>query len=233
MDRVIAVSNEVRERYRVTLGVPAAKLAVVRNGILIPQAIEPRDSGLRAQLIRGRPDFVVLTPARFHEQKGHVYLLEAAARVPDTTFVLAGDGELRPAMEQRARDLGVMDRCVFLGHRSDVPALLAAADVFVLPSLFEGLPISILEAMAAERPVIATAVGGTDEAVVNGATGLLVPPRDPAALAAAISRLRAEPALARRLAQAGRARVEADFSSEATARGVMQIYEGLVAAHSR
>ena len=233
MDRVIAVSNEVRERYRVTLGVPPAKLVVVRNGVPIPRGVQPCDSGLRAQLVRGRPDFVVLTPARFHEQKGHVYLLEAAAQVPEATFVLAGDGELRPAMEQRARDLGVMDRCVFLGHRSDVPALLAAADVFVLPSLFEGLPISVLEAMAAERPVIATAVGGTDEAVVDGATGLLVPPRDAVALAAAIRRLRADPPLARQLARAGRARVEADFSSEGAARGVMEVYERLVGAEPR
>jgi glycosyltransferase involved in cell wall biosynthesis len=232
-DRVVAVSNEVRDRYRVALGVVPAKLVVVHNGIPIPPAVQPRDSSLRAQLVRGRPDFVVLTPARFHEQKGHVYLLEAAAQLPEATFVLAGDGELRPAMEQRARDLGVMDRCVFLGHRADVPLLLAAADVFALPSLFEGLPISVLEAMAAERPVIATAVGGTDEAVVDGTTGLLVPPRDAAALAAAISRLRADPTLARRLARAGRARVEAEFSSEAMARGVGQVYEGVMGVDSR
>ena len=233
MRRVIAVSDEVRERYRVTLDVPAVKLVVVRNGIPIPRARRPRDPALRAQLVRGRPDFVVLTPARFHEQKGHAYLLEAAARVPDATFVLAGEGELRPAMERRARDLGVMDRCVFLGHRSDVPELLAAADLFVLPSLFEGLPLSVLEAMAAERPVVATAIGGTDEAVVDGVTGLLVPPRDAAALAAAIGRLRSDPALAGRLAQTARARVEAEFSSEATARGVMQVYEDLVGADPR
>jgi glycosyltransferase involved in cell wall biosynthesis len=226
MRRVIAVSDEVRERYRVTLRVPPAKLVVVRNGIPTDRSIPQRDPALRTELVRGRPDFVVFTPARFHEQKGHIYLLEAAAQVPDATFVLAGDGELRPAMEQLARELGVMDRCVFLGHRSDVPELLAAADLFVLPSLFEGLPVSVLEAMAAERPVIATAVGGTDEVVVDGATGLLVPPRDAAALAAAVRRLRADPALARQLAQRARARVEAEFSSAAAARGVMQVYEG-------
>jgi glycosyltransferase involved in cell wall biosynthesis len=227
MRQVIAVSDEVRERYRVTLQVPAAKLVVVRNGIPIPRPVRPPDPGLRAELVHGRPDFVVLTPARFHEQKGHAYLLEAAALVPDATFVLAGEGELRPAMEARARELGVMDRCVFLGQREDVPALLAAADLFVLPSLFEGLPLSVLEAMAAERPIIATAIGGTDEAVVDGVTGVLVPPRDAAALAAAIGRLRSDPALAARLARAARARVEAEFSSEAMARGVMRVYDAL------
>ena len=228
MRRVIAVSAEVRERYAANLRVPAAKLTVVHNGIPIRASLPAPDPLLRARLVERRPDFVVLTPARFHEQKGHTYLLEAAAMVPDATFVLAGDGELRPAMEQRARDLGVSDRCVFLGQRSDVPDLLAVSDLFVLPSLFEGLPVSILEAMEAERPVIATAVGGTDEAVVDGVTGLLVPPGDSASLAAAIRRLRAEPAFARRLTQAARARVEAEFSAAATAQAIMRVYEGLV-----
>ncbi|HEU4587266.1 MAG TPA: glycosyltransferase family 4 protein [Gemmatimonadales bacterium] len=228
MDRVIAVSDEVRERYRRKLRVPASKLAVVRNGIPIPSCPQVPDPALRAELVRGRPDYVVLTPARFHEQKGHVYLLEAVAQVPDVTVVLAGDGELRPAMEERARELGIMDRCVFLGHRSDVPDLLAAADLFVLPSLFEGLPLSVLEAMAAQRPVIATAIGGTDEAVVDGETGLLVPPRDSAALGAAIRRLRTDPALARRLAERARMQVAARFSADVTAQGVMQVYESLV-----
>ena len=104
-----------------------------------------------------------------------------------------------------------------------------AADLFVLPSLFEGLPVSVLEAMAAERPVIATAIGGTDEAVAHESTGLLVPSKDPAALAAAIRRLQDDPAAARRLAVAGRARVEREFSSDATASQVMAIYDQVLA----
>jgi len=95
----------------------------------------------------------------------------------------------------------------------------------VLPSLYEGLPISVLEAMAARRPVVATAIGGTDEAVTHEVTGLLVPPRDAPALASAIRRLRADPALAHRLAVAGRERVEREFSSEAMARNVMRVYD--------
>jgi glycosyltransferase involved in cell wall biosynthesis len=149
--------------------------------------------------------------------------------VPNATFVFAGDGPLRAALEAEARDLGVAGRCVFLGERSDVPALLAAADLFVLPSLYEGLPVSVLEAMAAERPVVATAIGGTDEAVTTEDTGLLVPSRDPAALALAIRRLQEDPRLARRLAAAGRARVEREFSSSATARQVMAIYDEVLA----
>ena len=223
--RIIAVSEEVRRRYESELHVPGGRLVVARNAIRVPGAPPTADAALRAALVDGRPDYVVITPARLHAQKGHTYLLQAAAQVPDATFVFAGDGPLRMALEAEARHLGVATRCVFLGQRSDVPALLAAADLFVLPSLYEGLPVSVLEAMAAGRPVVATAIGGTDEAVTSEETGLLVAPRDPAALASAIRRLQADPALARRLAAAARGRVERDFSSEATARQVMVIYD--------
>ncbi len=227
--RILAVSEEVKRRYQSELRVPATRLVVVPNAIRVAAAPASADPALRARLTAGRPDYVVLTPARLHPQKGHTYLLQAAAQVPDATFVLAGDGPLRTALEAEARDLGVADRCVFLGERRDVPALLAASDLFVLPSLFEGLPVSVLEAMAAERPVVATAIGGTDEAVASEATGLLVPPRDPSALASAIRRLQADPGLGRRLAAAGRARVARDFTAEATAARVMAIYDGLLA----
>jgi len=223
--RIIAVSDEVRARYDLDLHVAAGRLAVVRNAIRVPPAGRSAAPGLRAGLVKGRPDYVVLTPARLHPQKGHAFLLSAVAGVPGATFVFAGDGPLRAELEAQARERGVADRCVFLGERSDVPDLLAAADLVVLPSLFEGLPVVILEAMAAERPVIATAIGGTDEAITSEVTGLLVPPRDPEALAAAIRRLQADPLLARRLASAGRTRVERTFSAEASAREVMRIYD--------
>jgi glycosyltransferase involved in cell wall biosynthesis len=228
--RIIAVSREVKMRYARELSMPERKLAVVRNGIDVPPTARSRNPALRAELVRGRPDYVVLTPARLHEQKGHAYLLAAAAQVPEATFVLAGEGPLRAELERLAGELNIADRCVFLGYRSDVSDLLAAADLLALPSLFEGLPVSVLEAMAAERPVVATAIGGTDEAVTHELTGLLVPPRDPAALAAAIRRLRADPPLARRLAAAGRERVEREFSSRVTAHDVMRIYDEVMGA---
>jgi glycosyltransferase involved in cell wall biosynthesis len=225
--RIIAVSEEVRRRYARELGVADRRLAVVHNAIRVPPP-EPRRIELRATLLNGRPDRLVLTPARLHPQKGHTYLIAAAAETPGATFVFAGDGPLRQALETEARERHVSDRCVFLGERTDVPELLSAADLVVLPSLFEGLPVSVLEAMAAERPVIATAIGGTDEAITSEVTGLLVPPRDPPALAAAIRRLLGDPALAQRLAAAGRARVERSFSADATAREVMRIYDEAV-----
>lgn len=227
LQRIIAVSREVATRYAVELRVPARRLAVVHNGIQVPAVVPSRDPARRAEMLAGGPDYLVFTPARLHQQKGHGFLLEAAARVPDATFVLAGDGPLRAELEAQARSLGIADRCRFLGQRSDVPELMAAADLFVLPSLYEGLPVSVLEAMAAARPVVATAIGGTDEAITHEATGLLVPPRDPESLAAAIRRLQADPRLAASLAVAGRERVEREFSVAATARGVTRIYEEL------
>jgi glycosyltransferase involved in cell wall biosynthesis len=227
--RIIAVSEEVKARYAENLRVPARKLVVVRNGILVPPPNPSADVALRAELLRGRPNYLVFTPARLHPQKGHAVLLAAAAQVPEATFVLAGDGPLRTELEQKARALGVADRCVFLGYRPDVPALLAAADLVVLPSLFEGLPVSVLEAMAAQRPVVATAIGGTDEAITHDQTGLLVPAGDSIALATAIQRVRRDPALAQRLATAGRQRVEREFSSARTASGVMKVYDEIMA----
>jgi glycosyltransferase involved in cell wall biosynthesis len=154
--RIIAVSEEVRSRYERELGVGAHRLVVVRNGIMVAPTPPAPNAALRAELVQGRPDYLVFTPARLHPQKGHAYLLEAAALVPEVTLVLAGDGPLRGELEDRARELGIAGRCLFLGHRTDVAGLLAVADLFVLPSLFEGLPVSVLEAMAAGRPVIAT-----------------------------------------------------------------------------
>lgn len=223
--RIIAVSDEVRERYAGQLRVPDRRLAVVRNGIPVPRTLRPPDAVLRAELVRGRPDFVVLTPARLHEQKGHAYLLAAAAQIPDATFVLAGDGPLRAPLEAQARELGISERCLFLGHRTDVQDLLAAADLLVLPSLWEGLPVSVLEGMAAGLPIVATAIGGTDEAVTNESNGLLVPPRDAGALATAIGRVRRDAELAKRLARAGRERVEREFSSDVMAGNVMRVYD--------
>jgi len=230
--RIIAVSEDVKAHYAEDLGVPRRRLAVAHNGIRVPP-LRPASPSLRHTLVQGRPDYVALTPARLHPQKGHAFLLAAAAQVPDVTFVLAGEGPIRAQLERQAGELGIADRCLFLGQRSDIPDLLAAADLLVLPSLYEGLPLAVLEGMAAARPVIATAIGGTTEAIETERSGLLVPPSDPAALASAIRRVRSDPALAQRLAAGGRERVVREFSAGATARIVMTVYDQLAQAAGR
>lgn len=230
IDRYIAVSNEVERRLCVDLGVRGSKISVVQNGIQLTPADGVTGSRIREALTEGDKYSVVLTPARLHAQKGHVYLLEAAALVPDAVFVLAGDGPERARLERYAQKLGVAGRVRFLGHRLDVRQLLESCDVFVLPSLYEGLPLAVLEAMAAGKPVVATAIGGTNEIVEHGVTGLLVPPGEPEELAGAIHKLLSDRVLAGRLAESGRARAIEHFSAEAMVRGVARIYDEVLTA---
>lgn len=229
MGRYVAVSQDIARQLSQTLHWSPDKISVVHNGIDLAPFTGRTNCELRAGLNALDEKPIVLTVARLDEQKGHCYLLQAAAQVPEARFVLAGDGPERPSLEAQARGLGLGDRVIFLGHRSDIPDLLSCCDLFVLPSLYEGLPLSVLEAMAAGKPVIATSVGGTDEAVIPGETGLFVPPADPPALARAIRSLLRDPALANRLASAGRARVRLEFSAEKMVRQVTQIYDELIA----
>jgi glycosyltransferase involved in cell wall biosynthesis len=177
----------------------------------------------------GRP--IVLTVARLDQQKGHTVLFEAIRELPDVLFVLAGDGPERAVLEAKARELGIDDRVVLLGHRSDIRDLLAACDLFVLPSNYEALGLAVLEAMAAGRAVVATAVGGIPEAVLNGVTGVLVRPRDPSALASAIRTLLADPVLAHSMGAAGMSRVQQEFSSATMVQRVTRIYEEALERH--
>jgi glycosyltransferase involved in cell wall biosynthesis len=223
--RILPVSRHNAIRLERLLGWPRTSMEVVHNAVDVTAFDRRPDPALRRAIAGHDERPVALVVARLDRQKGHRHLLAAARDVPDAVFVLAGDGPERPALEGAASQLGVGDRVRFLGERDDVAELLAACDLFVLPSLYEGLPISVLEAMAARRAVVATAIGGTDEAVVDGQTGLLVPPADPASLAAAIRRVLADAELRSRLGEAGRARVAERFSAQAMVRRVMDVYE--------
>jgi glycosyltransferase involved in cell wall biosynthesis len=230
VDRYIAVSREMARNLRATPFFPARKIEVIHNAILLERFEGSSDGALRETLAgrSGRP--VVLTLARLDPQKGLFDLLEAAALVSEAVFVLAGEGPERERLEGRTRALGIQDRVVFLGHCENAPELLASCDLFVLPSLYEGLPVSVLEAMAAGKPVVATAIGGTDEAVVDGETGLLVPARNPTALAGAIRAVLRDSALSRRLGSAGRERARKCFSAEMMVRRVSSLYEEILSA---
>ncbi len=231
VDRFLPVSEHNARRLEALLPWPRRKMEVIHNAVDPTPFSRPPDPALRRALADERP--LVLAVARLDPQKGHRYLLTAATEVPDAIFALAGDGPERPALEELADRLGVRDRVRFLGARSDVADLLAACDVFVLPSLFEGFPISVLEAMAAGCPVIATAIGGTDEVVIHGESGLLVPPADPPALASALRLLLADTDLRARLSAAGRDRVSTEFSARDMVRRVTEIYGRLTAPQVR
>jgi len=229
--RVIAVSASTRDSL-VAQGYPPRLVEVVHNGIDVEAADGGSADGLRAELgiPAGAPRVGEL--ARLCDVKGQRELIEAAALVPDVHVALAGDdleqgGTYREALVALARDRGMADRVHFLGYRADTGSLLDQLDALVLPSWIEGLPISVLEAMAHAKPVIATPVGGTAELVVDGKTGLLVPPRDPEALAAALRTLIGDPERARRLGLAGRERARREFSETAMTARVLEVYDAV------
>lgn|GEM_PF-125016 len=225
--RYVAVSRAIAAELVERLDWPAEKIEVVYNAVDAERAAVTAPPGLREELGgEGRP--LVLTPARLHAQKGHATLLGAAAEVPDAIFVLAGDGPEREPLEALAQRLGVAERVRFLGRREDVPELLAACDLFALPSLYEGSSLAVLEAMAAGIPIVSSAIGGTDELIEDGRSGLLVPPGDAEALAAALRRALGKPALRMEMAARARERVEAGLRREQMARRVTDVYRDLL-----
>ncbi len=175
---------------------------------------------------------VVGSLGRLDELKGYDVLVRALPALPHVTAVLVGDGEARPRLERLARELGVMERLVITGWENCARAYLATFDVFVLPSRFEAFGLSILEAMLAELPVVASNVGGIPELVVHGDTGLLVPPDDAEALAEAI-REALEPETAARLGRQGRERAVARFGVDAMVHAYEALYEEVTRGEAR
>ena len=201
----------------------AARTCRADRTVVIPNAVDVRGAP-RSRTTRRRPLLVAV--GRLRPPKDFDTLLRALALLPDAQFdaAIVGDGPQRRELEALLVQLGLEERVRLEGERRDVPALLARADVFVLSSRSEGLPVSVLEAMAAGLPVVASAVGGVAELVLDGETGVLVRPGDPEALAAALGPLLADPALRRRLGDAGRARAEAVFDLEACRRAHVELY---------
>jgi glycosyltransferase involved in cell wall biosynthesis len=226
VDQYVAVALAVADQLTDSFRVPGRKVEVLHNGVPVEVFASRPKTGLDAADKSDRRP-VVLTVGRLDDQKGHGVLLEAAQHVPDATFLLAGEGENRGALQQTAERRGISNRVVFLGHRSDIPDLLTRCDLFVLPSLYEAFPLSVLEAMAAGTPVVATAVGGTPEAVEDGVTGYLVPPGDATRLAAAINMALADPRRRRDMGRAAQERV-ARYSVAAMVERYTRLYDDLV-----
>jgi L-malate glycosyltransferase len=229
VDRYLAVSREIADELVERLGWPAAKVEVVYNAVDLSRFEVTAPPGLREQLGGSEARPLVLTAARLDPQKGHRVLLEAAARLPEAIFLLAGEGPERERLEGLAAELGVAERVRFLGRRDDVPQLLAACDVFALPSLYEGSSLAVLEAMAAGKAVVSSAIGGTEELVEDGISGLLVPPGDADALAKALRRLLGDAGLREELAARARERVAGEFTREGMGARVEAVYRELLA----
>ena len=237
--RVIAVSEITRRHYLERARLRPERVVTIFNGI-DPTAFQcgPLERA-EARAACGIPlDAPVLaTVAVQREPKGIQHMLAALPQVasafPEIRYLLVGDGPHRPALEQQAAQLGVAGRVVFAGSREDVAGLLAAADIFVLPSLTEALPTVIAEAMAAGLPIVATTVGGIPEMVRHGEAALLVPPADPEALAATVLRLLANPRQAAAMGRSGRRVVAERFDIRTQARALADDYRALVAGRRR
>jgi glycosyltransferase involved in cell wall biosynthesis len=233
-DVVIAVSEADRRRMTEVVGIPPERIVLIPNGV--PPIELVTGDGIRSSLGLSAEAPVLVQTTVLRAQKAIDVMLRALAMlrqsVPSVRLLVVGSGD-QTELRGVAAQLGVEQAVSFLGHRDDVGAILAAADVGVLSSDFEGCPLSVLEYMAAGLPVVATAVGGLPQQVEDGETGFLVPRRDPAALASAIARVLADRPLARQMGERGRVRQHELYSSQTMATRVYELYDELLARAPR
>ncbi len=216
---IVAVSEDLAGFLAQGLDLSRSSLTVVHNGIPLPPLVSTEEHAARRAVARSTlavpPDGPLLVAVgNLYPVKDHATLLRALAQLPSARVAIAGRGEEEGRLRQLAAELGLSDRLHLLGLRDDVDTVLAAGEVFVQSSLSEGLPLAVLEAMAAGLPVVATRVGGIAEAVEDGKTGYLAPAADPAALAAALRRVLEANDRGAALGELGRRRAETEFSVE-------------------
>lgn len=239
VDQYIAVS-EANRRYLIEeKGLPAQKIVVIHNGSDVSR-FEPSHrapGGLRQSLGFDEDDLVLVVVGRLEPQKGHTVLLDALPAIrhefPTTRVVCVGEGALRADLEQRVAAAGLRDAVRLVGQQRNVEDWLALADVTVLPSFYEGLPLAAIESLAAGRAMVATAVDGTPEVVVDGATGLTVPPGDASRLARAVCRLLGDSLLREKLGLAGREWVLEHFGQDRQVQRTETLYQLALARRGR
>jgi glycosyltransferase involved in cell wall biosynthesis len=216
----VAVCESDARFLREKKGVPASKIEIIHNGIdpLRAKVSAEARKTLRRAIGATETDCVLITVARFHKGKGHCVLFEAMQRLvvqhPQTKLMLLGEGTEQSEMQSLCKTLGIADKIHFLGYQSNVTEWLSAAEISVLPTFYEGLPLTILEAMAAGLPTVASNVGGIPDAIGHLVSGLLVPAGDPQRLAEAISSLLGDPAERRRMGTEARNAVLQRFTLE-------------------
>jgi glycosyltransferase involved in cell wall biosynthesis len=228
VDCFLCASEAIRQML-IGDGVPATRAVTVHEGIDLERVEAAPPANLHAELWLPHHAPIVGNVAALVAHKGQRHLIEAARlvlpQVPDARFVIAGEGELRPALERQIKDHHLEKHVLLAGFRPDVLSLHKAFDIFVMSSVTEGLGTSLLDAMAAGKPVVATTAGGIPEVVVDGETGFLVPPREHDAMAGAIVKLLKDDALRQRMGEAGRARVRKVFSAERMVQDTLRVYQ--------
>lgn len=226
----IAVSDDVKAALMKDFSINSDDITVICNSVDVRRYQQSVDRiEIRTKLGLPPDACIVSVIATFKRQKGHRYLIEAAAPVvkayPNVHILFVGDGELREVLQEQVSAADMTEHIHFLGFRQDIPDLLAASDYFVLPSLWEGLPMALIEAMAAGLPVVATDVSGSRQVVVNGETGLLVAPGDAQALANALQQLLSQPQRARAMGLAAQRRVTDHFGAKKQAADHLALFQ--------
>jgi glycosyltransferase involved in cell wall biosynthesis len=234
-DVIIAASNSIKEFNAKQQRISLDKFKVIYDCASTEKFSKRMNSGVVKGQLGIEPDYsVVGCVARLSLVKGHSYLIRAAAEVlkryPKVKFLLVGDGPVRKELENLTEELGIEDKVIFAGARRDIPEMLSVMDIFVLPSaLREGCPLSVLEAMAMSKPVIASRLGGIPEEVSDGESGILVPPKDSKSLAEAIIKLLLDKSEARRMGQVGKKIFKHKFTKEIMLKKLESLYEELIA----
>ena len=237
-DAAIAVSHSTREFLVAQRHVPAERVRLIWNGAPLEEfAPVARERAVRVRRELGIAEKAPVVGAigRLNAQKGHRHLLDAAAlvlrRLPAARFVIAGDGDLLDDLRRQSEQLGIASAVVLAGHRTDVPDLLGAFDVFCLSSLYEGTPLALFEAMAAGKAIVSTSVDGCREVLEDGVTGLLVPPGDAASLADALERALCDDALRAELSAHALA-ASRKYDVRACVDAMQALYDELLASRS-
>ncbi|MFL5244370.1 MAG: glycosyltransferase [Gemmataceae bacterium] len=230
-DRVVGVGHAVRQALIQNEGIPSHRVSVVYNGINLRRysSIAGDRTAVRKELGLEPDDFVIVQVARMDYLKDHGTAIrtiaQIAPRCPQAKLVLVGEGPELEKVQEQVNQLDVSAHVRFVGLRKDVPSLLAAADLFLLTSISEGIPLTVIEAMAAGLPVVGTRVGGMEEVIEEGATGLLAAAGDDKGLANHILHLIGDPALRTRMGEKGRERAFSLFSQEQMLAGYMRLYQ--------
>jgi len=230
--RTIAVSNGLADALSRDLFVPRSRIATIANGV---HHVPAPSTTLRDELGLSGADRLLVSVGNLYPVKGHRHLIDAigilAERYPAVHLAIGGRGDLADALVARARELGVSDRLHLLGLRSDIGAVLAAADIFVLPSLSEGLPMALLEAMFAGCPIVATDVGEVSTALAGGEVGVLVQPGNPMSLSHGLAMLLSDSSRARDLGERARRRAAAEYGSSRMVDRYADAYQALLERH--
>jgi glycosyltransferase involved in cell wall biosynthesis len=225
-DQIICVCQSDYEKAIAAKVASPSKTAIVYNGIEINKFSQPSNQETSRKIFDIAPtEFIFGNVGRLHEQKGHQYLLKAFAKVSDRArLLIIGDGDLKDELIKLADDLKISDRIVFLGARSDVHEFLSAINVFIMPSLWEGQPIALLEALAIGKPCIVSDVDGISEVINNGVNGYLVKPKDIAGLTQAMNQAIDNPEILGQLANAGVNTITEKFLAQNMAKAIADIY---------